>query len=59
MTCAFSSVPPASRGDDWHTVAAILIEQLKEVYIDGEVEPIDTTNFPRIHRGTSPWVLSL
>ena len=33
--------------------AVILIDQLKEVYIDGEFEPIDTTNyFPRI----SQWV---
>jgi peptide/nickel transport system substrate-binding protein len=31
--------------------AVILIDQLKEVYIDGELEPIDTTNyFPRIRR---------
>src|SRR6266849_9707195 len=31
--------------------AVILIDQLKEVYFDGELEPIDTTNyFPRIQR---------
>ena len=31
--------------------AVILIDQLKEVYIEGELEPIDTTNyFPRIRR---------
>ena len=31
--------------------AVILIDQLKEVFIDGEIEPIDTTNyFPRIRR---------
>jgi peptide/nickel transport system substrate-binding protein len=31
--------------------AAILIDQLKEVYFDGELETIDTTNwFPRIRR---------
>ena len=31
--------------------AVILIDQLKEGYIDGELEPIDTTNyFPRIRR---------
>jgi peptide/nickel transport system substrate-binding protein len=29
----------------------ILIDQLKEVYIDGELETIDTTNwFPKIMR---------
>ena len=31
--------------------AVILIDQLKEVYIDGELETIDTTNwFPKIRR---------
>ena len=31
--------------------AVILIDQLKEVYIDGELEPIDTTNwFPKVMR---------
>jgi peptide/nickel transport system substrate-binding protein len=31
--------------------AVILIDQLKEVYIDGELEPIDTTQwFPRLYR---------
>src|SRR6266849_5091178 len=31
--------------------AVILIDQLKEVYIDGELEPIDTTNFfPKMMR---------
>ena len=31
--------------------AVILIEQLKEVYIDGELEPVDTTNFfPKMMR---------
>ena len=31
--------------------AVILIDQMKEVYIDGELETIDTTNwFPRVMR---------
>ena len=31
--------------------AVILIDQLKEVYIDGELEPVDTTNFfPKMMR---------
>ena len=31
--------------------AVVLIDQLKEVYIDGELETIDTTNwFPRVFR---------
>ena len=34
-----------------HDPAVILIDQLKEVYIDGELETIDTTNwFPRVFR---------
>src|SRR6202022_33520 len=31
--------------------AVLLIDQLKEVYVDGELEPVDTTNyFPRVLR---------
>ena len=31
--------------------AVILIDQLKEVYIDGELDPIETANwFPKIYR---------
>ena len=38
----------------------ILIDQLKEVYIEGELEPIDTTNyFPRIRRKDFTLGLSL
>jgi hypothetical protein len=34
--------------------AVILIDQLKEVYIDGELEPVDTTNFfPKMMAGTT------
>ena len=37
--------------------AVILIDQLKEVYIDGELETIDTTNwFPKVRRKASPLV---
>jgi hypothetical protein len=33
--------------------AVLLIDQLKEVYIDGELETIDTTNwFPKVMRRT-------
>ena len=40
--------------------AVILIDQLKEVYFDGELEPIDTTNyFPRIRRKDFTLGLSL
>ena len=40
--------------------AVILIDQLKEVYIEGELEPIDTTNyFPRIRRKAFTVGLSL
>ena len=46
--------------------AVILIDQLKQIYIDGELEPIDTTQwFPRLNRedftvalnftGNGPW----
>jgi peptide/nickel transport system substrate-binding protein len=35
--------------------AVILIDQLKEVYIDGELETIDTTNWlPKVMRRTTP-----
>ena len=31
--------------------AVILIDQLKEIYIDGELDPIETANwFPKIYR---------
>jgi peptide/nickel transport system substrate-binding protein len=31
--------------------AVILIDQLKQIYIDGELDPIDTVNFfPKIFR---------
>jgi peptide/nickel transport system substrate-binding protein len=31
--------------------AVILIDQLKEIYVDGELEPVDTTQwFPRLYR---------
>jgi hypothetical protein len=34
--------------------AVLLIDQLKEVYIDGDLEPVDTTNyFPRVLRKDS------
>ena len=36
---------------DFRDPAVLLIDQLKEVYIDGDLEPVDTTNFfPRILR---------
>jgi peptide/nickel transport system substrate-binding protein len=32
---------------DFRDPAVLLIDQLKEVYIEGELEPVDTTNFPQ------------
>ena len=38
--------------------AVILIDQLKQVYVDGELEPVDTTNFfPKIVLGQLPFDL--
>jgi peptide/nickel transport system substrate-binding protein len=35
----------------WRDPALILIDQLKEIYIDGELEPVDTTQwYPRLMR---------
>jgi peptide/nickel transport system substrate-binding protein len=40
--------------------AVLLIDQLKEVYIDGDLEPVDTTNFfPRMVRRDFSVALSL
>ena len=39
------NVPP------WRDPALILIDQLKEIYIDGELEAVDTTQwYPRLMR---------
>jgi len=35
----------------WRDPAVILIDQLKQIYIDGELEPVDTTQwYPRLMR---------
>ena len=35
----------------YHDPAVILIDQLKEIYIDGELDPVETANwFPKIAR---------
>src|SRR5256714_748628 len=40
--------------------AGILIDQLKEVYIDGELEPVDTTQwYPKVQRRDYPVALNL
>jgi peptide/nickel transport system substrate-binding protein len=45
ITVAARNVPP------WRDPALILIDQLKEIYIDGELEPVDTTQwYPRLMR---------
>jgi peptide/nickel transport system substrate-binding protein len=45
VTVAARNVPP------WRDPALILIDQLKEVYIDGELEAVDTTQwYPRLTR---------
>jgi peptide/nickel transport system substrate-binding protein len=45
VTVAARNVPP------WRDPALILIDQLKEVYIDGELEAVDTTQwYPRLMR---------
>jgi peptide/nickel transport system substrate-binding protein len=45
VTVAARNVPP------WRDPALILIDQLKEIYIDGELEPVDTTQwYPRLMR---------
>jgi peptide/nickel transport system substrate-binding protein len=42
---AARNVPP------WRDPALILIDQLKQIYIDGELEPVDTTQwYPRLMR---------
>jgi len=38
----------------------ILVDQLKEIYFDAEIEPVDTTQwFPRLTRRDYPFALSL
>jgi peptide/nickel transport system substrate-binding protein len=45
VTVAARNVPP------WRDPALILIDQLREIYIDGELEPVDTTQwYPRLMR---------
>src|SRR5271169_7214034 len=45
MTVAARNVPP------WRDPAVILIDQLKEIYIDGELEPVDTAQwYPKVQR---------
>src|SRR5215831_1755310 len=45
VTVAARNVPP------WRDPALILIDQLKEIYIDGELEAVDTTQwYPRLKR---------
>jgi peptide/nickel transport system substrate-binding protein len=46
------SVTVAARNvSAWLDPAVILIDQLKEIYIDGELEPVDTTQcYPRLMR---------
>jgi peptide/nickel transport system substrate-binding protein len=45
VTVAARNVPA------WRDPALILIDQLKEIYIDGELEPVDTTQwYPRLAR---------
>ena len=45
VTVAARNVPP------WRDPAVILIDQLREIYIDGELEPVDTTQwYPRLMR---------
>jgi peptide/nickel transport system substrate-binding protein len=45
FTIAARNVPP------WRDPALILIDQLKEIYIEGELEPVDTTQwYPRLMR---------
>ena len=45
VTVAARNVPP------WRDPALILIDQLKQIYIDGDLEPVDTTQwYPRLMR---------
>jgi peptide/nickel transport system substrate-binding protein len=45
VTVAARNVPP------WRDPALILIDQLREIYVDGELEPVDTTQwYPRLMR---------
>jgi peptide/nickel transport system substrate-binding protein len=45
VAVAARNVPP------WRDPALILIDQLKQIYIDGELEPVDTTQwYPRLMR---------
>jgi len=44
----------------YRDAAIILIEQLKEVYIDGELEPVDTVQwYPKVMRGDYTAALNL
>jgi peptide/nickel transport system substrate-binding protein len=45
IAVAARNVPP------WRDPALILIDQLREIYVDGELEPVDTTQwYPRLMR---------
>jgi len=44
----------------YRDTAVILVDQLKEIYLDVEIEPVDTTQwFPRLTRRDYPFALSL
>ena len=44
----------------YRDTAVILVDQLKEIYFDVEIEPVDTTQwFPRLTRRDYPFALSL
>ena len=54
VTIAARNVPP------WRDPTLILIDQLKEIYIDGELEPVDTTQwYPRLMRKDYKVVLNV
>lgn len=54
LTVSTRSIPP------YRDPAVILIDQLKEIYIDGELDPIDTAQWlPRVMRGDYTIALNL
>jgi peptide/nickel transport system substrate-binding protein len=54
LTVSTRNIPP------YRDSAVILIDQLKEVYIDGELDPIDTAQWlPRVMRGDYTIALNL
>jgi len=54
LTVSTRNIPP------YRDPAVILIDQLKEIYIDGELDPIDTAQWlPRVMRGDYTIALNL